>query len=59
VRTLLAGDWPVTGGRSQNCAPCMASGRGWLASDWPSMGAFSTLQRWPGLWASNGGVLAK
>jgi len=30
----LAGD----GGRSQNCAPYMASGRGWLAGDWPSTG---------------------
>ena len=24
------------GGRSQNCAPYMGSGRGWLAGDWPS-----------------------
>jgi len=24
--------------RSQNCAPYMASGRGWLAGDWPSTG---------------------
>jgi len=23
------------GGRSQNCAPYMGSGRGWLAGDWP------------------------
>ena len=30
----LAGD----GGRSQNCAPYMGSGRGWLAGDWPSTG---------------------
>jgi len=33
--------WPVTGGwrgRSQNCAAYMGSGRGWLASDWSSMG---------------------
>jgi len=34
------------------------SGRGWLAGDWPSMGAFSTLLPRPGLWASTGGVLA-
>ena len=34
------GDWQVTGGggRSQNCAPCMGSGCGWLAGDWPSTG---------------------
>jgi len=25
-------------GRSQNCAPYMESGRGWLAGDWPSTG---------------------
>jgi len=33
--------WLVTGGwrgRSQNCAPYIASGRGWLAGDWPSTG---------------------
>ena len=30
----LAGD----GGRSQNCAPYMGSGRGWIAGDWPSTG---------------------
>jgi len=36
----------------------MGSGRGWLASDWPSTGAFSALLRQPGLWASTGGVLA-
>jgi len=53
VRTLLAGD----GGRSQNCAPYMGSGRGWLAGNWPSTGAFSTLLRRRGLRASNGGVL--
>jgi len=29
---LLAGDWWVTG-RSQNCAPYMGSGHGWLAGD--------------------------
>jgi len=46
------------GGRSQNCAPYMGSGRGWLAGDWPSMGAFSTLLRRPGLQASSDGVLA-
>jgi len=39
VRTLgrvCARCWPVTGGwrgRSQNCAPYMGSGRGWLAAD--------------------------
>jgi len=26
------------GERSQNCAPYMGSGRGWLAGDWPSTG---------------------
>ena len=47
------------GGRSQNCAPYMGSGRGWLAGDWPSTGAFSTLlMRRPGLRASSDGVLA-
>jgi len=33
--------WPLTGGwrgRSQNCAPHMGSGHGWLAGDWPSTG---------------------
>jgi len=40
VRTaggMCARCWSVTGGwrgRSQNCAPYMASGRGWLAVDW-------------------------
>jgi len=32
---------PVTGGwrgHSQNCAPYMGIGRGWLAVDWPSTG---------------------
>jgi len=33
---VLAGDWQVTGWRSQNCALYMGSGRGWLAGDWPS-----------------------
>jgi len=33
----LAADWRVTG-RSQNFAPYMGSGRGWLAGDWPSTG---------------------
>jgi len=46
----LAGDR----GRSQNCAPYVRSGRGWLAGDWPSMGAFSTLLRQSGLRASTG-----
>jgi len=47
------------GGRSQNCAPYMGSGRGWLAGDCPSTGAFSTLlMRRPGLRASSDGVLA-
>jgi len=36
----------------------MGSGRGWLAGDWPSTGAFSTLLRQSGLRASIGGVLA-
>jgi len=57
VRALLAGVWRVTG-RSQNCTPCMGSERGWLAGDWPSTGAFSTLLRLPGLRASTGGFLA-
>jgi len=57
VRALLAGDRWVTGGRSQNCALYMGSGRGWLAGNWPSTGAFSTLLRRPELQASNGGVL--
>ena len=26
------------GGRSQNCAPYMGSGRGWLSGDWRSTG---------------------
>ena len=40
VRTaggVCAHCWPVTGrwrGRSQNCAPYMGTGRGWLAVDW-------------------------
>jgi len=38
VRALLAGDWRVTGWRSQNCALYMGSGRGWLAGDWLWMG---------------------
>jgi len=37
VCALLAGDRRVTG-RSQNCAPYMGSGRGWLAANWPSTG---------------------
>ena len=36
----------------------MGSGRGWLAGDWPSTGAFLTLLRRPGLRASFDGVLA-
>jgi len=36
----------------------MGSGRGWLAGDWPSTGAFSTLLRQSGLRASTDGVLA-
>jgi len=36
----------------------MGSGRGWLAGDWPSTGAFSTLLRRPGPRASSDGVLA-
>jgi len=35
VCALLVGDWQVRE-RSQNCVPYMDSGRGWLASDWPS-----------------------
>jgi len=30
--------WLVTGGRSENCAPYMGSGHGWLAIDWLSTG---------------------
>ena len=36
----------------------MGSARGWLAGDWPSRGAFSTLLRRPGLRASSEGILA-
>jgi len=36
----------------------MGSGRGWLAGDWPSTGAFSTLLWRPGLRASSDNVLA-
>ena len=36
----------------------MGSGRGRLAGDWPSTGAFSTLLRRPGLRDSSDGVLA-
>jgi len=32
-RALLAADWQVMGGRYQNCALHMGSGRGWLAGD--------------------------
>jgi len=35
----------------------MGSGHGWLAGDWPTTGAFSTLLRRSGLRASTGGVL--
>jgi len=35
------------------CAAYMGSGRGWLAGDWLSTGAFSTLLRRPGLRASS------
>jgi len=35
----------------------MGSRRGWLAGNWPSTGAFSTLLRQPGLRAYSGGVL--
>ena len=53
------GNVPGDGGRCQNCAPYMGSGRGWLAGDWPSTGgAFSTLLRRPALRASTGSVLA-
>ena len=31
LRMLVAGDWRVKGGRSQNCAPYIGSGRSWLA----------------------------
>jgi len=62
LHRICAHCWLVTSRwrrRSQHCASYIASGRGWLASDQPSMGgAFSTLLQWPGLQASNGGVLA-
>ena len=56
---LLAADWWLTGGRSQNCAPYMGSGRGWLAGDWPSTGGVLniTAEAWTA--ASSDGVLAK
>jgi len=41
LREVCARCWLVTGGwqrRSQHCAPYIASGRGWLAGDWPSTG---------------------
>jgi len=41
LRGVCARCWLVTGGwrgRSQNCAPYIASRRGWLAGDWPSTG---------------------
>ena len=34
AESVLAGD----GGHSQNCAPYIGSGRGWLAGNWPSTG---------------------
>jgi len=37
VRALLISDRRVTGAFS-NCARYIASGRGWLAGDWPSTG---------------------
>jgi len=58
VRALLAGDRRVTGGTFSKLRIVMGSGRGWLAGDWPSTGAFLTLLRQPGLWAFNGGILA-
>jgi len=53
----LAGNW----GRSQNCAPYMGSGRGWLAGDWPSTGGILNItMRQSELRASCiGGVLAR
>jgi len=36
-----AGQWLAGDGSCQNCAPYMGSGRGWLASNWPSMGGRS------------------
>ena len=41
LRGVCAHCWLVTGGwrgRCQNCAPYIASARGWLAGDWPSTG---------------------
>jgi len=41
LRGVWARYWLVTGGwrrRSEHCVPYIASGRGSLAGDWPSMG---------------------
>ena len=44
VRTLGAGGVCARdGGRSQNCAPYMGSGRGWLAGNWPAPQIRSTI----------------
>jgi len=53
----VAGDWRMTGAFSKLRA-VHESGRGWLAGDCVSTGAFSTLPRRPALRASTGGVLA-
>jgi len=45
VRAVLAGDRRVTGGRSQNCAPYMGSGRGWLAGNWPLTGGVGVIPK--------------
>ena len=55
----VAGQRPAGDGRRpQNRAPHTGSGRGRPAGDQPPTGAFSTLMRQSGLWASTGGVLA-
>jgi len=65
VRTfggVCAHCWPVTGGWRGAFSKLHAvyDKWAWLAGRWLAIdgGTFSTLPRWPGLWASNGGVLA-
>jgi len=58
VCALLADDWRVTGGVLKIVRRILEAG----VAGWPvtghRRGVFSTLLRWPGLRASNGGVLA-
>jgi len=61
LRALLAADWRVTRGVLRIARRIWEVGvaaTGWLAGDWPSTGAFSTVLRRTGLRASTGGVLA-